>query len=56
MFCYPMTPGNSGQMMLEEARYDISAERVKASEFFAGLFEPTAYSVVLHPDIDGEIS
>lgn len=52
----PLAPGNSGQMMLEEARYDISAERVKASEFFAGLFEPTAYSVVLHPDIDGEIS
>lgn len=52
----PLAPGNSGQMMLEEARYDISAERVKTSEFFAGLFEPTAYSVVVHPDIDGDIS
>ena len=53
---YSGDSGTSGQNLLEQARYDIKAEKVPATEFFAGLFEPTPYSVVIHPDVGGVIT
>ena len=41
---------------IEEARFDIRVNAAPGGAFFLGLVENTPYSVVLHPDIAGEIT
>lgn len=44
------------QALLGESRYDIKAEQVPAATFFSGLVEPTAFSIAIHPEVQGNIS
>lgn len=37
-------------------KYDISADSVDAATFFKGLVKDTPFSVVIHPDVNGQIS
>ena len=39
-----------------EVKYDISAQQLDASAFFAGIVKDTPYSVAIHPDVKGTIS
>ena len=39
-----------------ERRLDISADRVDAAVFFAGLVDGSRYSLVVHPDVTGTIT
>jgi len=54
----PSLPETSaaGQMMLDEKRFNIDAEDVEAKTFFGNLVASSDYSVVIHPDVSGEIS
>lgn len=47
---------NSQTGLFEAEKYDISAASVQAKSFFAGLVQDTAYSVAIHPDVDGLIT
>lgn len=44
------------QSLFGATKYDISAENVEATSFFKGLVKDTPYSVVIHPDVSGQIS
>jgi MSHA biogenesis protein MshL len=39
-----------------EVKYDISAQQLDATAFFAGIVKDTPYSVAIHPDVKGTIS
>lgn len=39
-----------------EPRFDVAAQQTPAREFFAGLVAGTAYNVMLHPELSGDIS
>nr|WP_254426585.1 pilus (MSHA type) biogenesis protein MshL [Bowmanella sp. JS7-9] len=53
-----LMPANNGSDsdLYGEPRYDISAENVEASAFFAGLVADTPYSVAIHPNVSGKIT
>ena len=40
----------------ELTRFEVNANKVPVTEFFAGLVADTPYSVALHPEVEGEIS
>lgn len=46
----------SRQPELIKPRFDLTANKTPAREVFMGLVKGTPYSMVVHPDIDGEIS
>jgi MSHA biogenesis protein MshL len=46
----------AGKQMLQQARFKISAENVEAKTFFASLVNDSAYSIVIHPDVNGTIT
>jgi len=41
---------------IEDERFDVSADRLTARTFFMGLVEGTAYNMIVHEDIAGEIT
>lgn len=41
---------------LEELRFDISANKISAREFFLGLVEYTPFNMVVHPQVQGEVT
>jgi MSHA biogenesis protein MshL len=49
-------PTKSGEALLNERRFDISANNVPARQFFASLVSGTPYSVAIHPDVSGNIT
>ena len=44
------------ELQAEEPRFDITADGVPAAAFFHGLVEDTPYNVVVHPEVEGEVS
>jgi MSHA biogenesis protein MshL len=40
----------------EEPRFDLSVNRVSSQEFFRGLVKGTPYNMVVHPDVNGDVS
>jgi MSHA biogenesis protein MshL len=52
----PPLPGRELEAGEAEPRFDVSVSRSPADEFFRGLVEGTSYNVVVHPDVQGEIS
>ena len=41
---------------MDDARFDISVQNMKAGEFFMGLIEGTPYNMIVHDDVSGNIS
>ncbi|GAA5218998.1 pilus (MSHA type) biogenesis protein MshL [Corallincola platygyrae] len=52
----PAQPTKAGEAILNERRFDISADGVSSRQFFASLVEGTKYSVAIHPQVTGEIT
>ncbi len=48
--------GANDDLLLNEPRFDISADQVSAREFFLGLVKGTATNIVVHPKVEGKIS
>ncbi len=42
--------------LLEEKRLEVSANNVAAKDFFAALVEESPYSIIVHPDVSGNIT
>lgn len=42
--------------LLAEPRFSINANRVNASEFFAGLVQDSPYNIIIHPNVAGDIT
>lgn len=41
---------------LSEASFDLMVDNLSAQQFFRGLVHETAYNMVVHPDVEGEVS
>ncbi|MGE4578411.1 MAG: pilus (MSHA type) biogenesis protein MshL [Desulfuromonadales bacterium] len=52
----PLDAGLGRPGLEAEPRFDIVAEQTPAREFFAGLVAGTATNMVVHPDVEGDIS
>lgn len=46
----------NAQLLLGTERFDISANKIPAREFFASLVEDGQFSVAIHPQVSGEIT
>ena len=44
------------ELVIDSAKYDINAQNIDASSFFANLVKDTPYSVAVHPEVIGSIS
>ena len=49
-------PGGQATLEAEEPRFDISATKMPAREFFMSLMKGTPYNIVVHPEVKGNIS
>jgi MSHA biogenesis protein MshL len=52
----PPIPGVAPAPDVAEERFDISVNKVKASDFFRSLVSGTHYNMVVHPDVKGDVS
>ena len=52
----PPIPGVAPTPDVAEERFDISVNKVKASDFFRSLVSGTHYNMVVHPDVKGDVS
>ncbi|RCU50073.1 pilus (MSHA type) biogenesis protein MshL [Corallincola luteus] len=52
----PAAPTLAGEALLQERRFEISADGVPARQFFASLVDDSSYSVAVHPDVVGDIT
>jgi len=52
----PPMPGAAPSPEVVDERFDISVNKVSASDFFRSLVSGTHYNMVVHPDVKGEVS
>jgi MSHA biogenesis protein MshL len=52
----PPMPGAAASPEVVDERFDISVNKVSASDFFRSLVSGTHYNMVVHPDVKGEVS
>lgn len=52
----PALPAKPADPVAPEPRFDLNANRMPARELFMALAQGTPYSMVVHPDIKGEIT
>ncbi|KXI30550.1 pilus (MSHA type) biogenesis protein MshL [Paraglaciecola hydrolytica] len=50
------THNSNDNQLFGENKYDINAQNIQASAFFAGIVKDTPYSVAIHPEVTGAIS
>lgn len=44
------------ELRAEQPRFDLAVDNVPARDFFHGLVDDTPYNVIVHPDVEGQIS
>lgn len=49
-------PAGADEQFIGEPRFDIAADQVPARNFFLGLVKGTDYNMVVHPEVEGQIS
>jgi len=53
---YGLNPAGAGGTVMEEPRFDIAASNTSVREFLLSLVEGTRFNMVVHPDVQGNIS
>lgn len=51
-----LLPPLGGEPQVADSRFDVIAKKVPAQTFFSSLVEGTSQNLVIHPDVDGDIS
>ncbi|MFM9597176.1 hypothetical protein ACKI1O_48420, partial [Streptomyces scabiei] len=52
----PLSDRAERSRLLEEPRFSVQARKVNAADFFAQLTNESPYSLVVHPDVKGDIT